>query len=146
MGISQVTTEAEINGYIESKLEIWRKLIIRNFAYVGEQVLNTARSTDSYKDQTGNLRSSLGYIIVEDGQVVQISSFETVKQGYEGSKAGAEYAKQLAREYPTGIVLIVVAGMNYAAYVSAKGYDVQDSAELLADRLVPQMLKQLGLK
>ena len=146
MGIRQVTTEAEINGYIGSNLEIWRKLIIKNFAYVGEQVLNTARSTDSYKDQTGNLRSSLGYIIVEDGQVVQISSFETVKQGHEGSKAGAEYAKQLAREYPTGIVLIVVAGMNYAAYVSANGYDVHDSAELLADRLVPKMLKQLGLK
>lgn len=146
MGIRQVTTEAEINGYIESTLEIWRKLIIRNLLYVGEQVLNAARSTDSYKDQTGNLRSSLGYVLVEDGQIVKLSSFETVKQGQEGSKAGAEYAKQLASQYPTGIVLIVCAGMNYAAYVSAKGYDVQDSAELLAERLVPQMLKQLGYK
>lgn len=146
MGIRQVTTEAEINGYIESTLEIWRKLIIRNLLYVGEQVLNAARSTDSYKDQTGNLRSSLGYVLVEDGQIVKFSSFETVKQGQDGSKAGAEYAKQLAAQYPTGIVLIVCAGMNYAAYVSAKGYDVQDSAELLAERLVPQMLKNLGYK
>lgn len=146
MGIRQVTPQAEINGYIESKLEIWRKLIIRNLAYVAEQVLNAARSTDSYKDQTGNLRSSIGYVIVEDGQVVDVSSFEVVKQGHEGAKKGEEYAKSLARKFSKGIVLIVCAGMDYAAYVSAKGYDVADSAKLLADRLVPQMLKQLGLK
>lgn len=146
MPIRQVTPQAEINSYIESRLEIWQQLIIRNLAYIGEQVLNAARSTNSYKDQTGNLRSSLGYVLVQDGQVIQMSSFATVKQGQEGSKTGADYAKRLARKYRKGIVLIVCAGMNYAAYVSAKGYDVQDSAELLADRLVPQMLKQLGLK
>ena len=36
--------------------------------------------------------------------------------------------------------------MRYASFVSAKGYDVLDSAELLAERLVPDMLKRLGLK
>ena len=146
MGINQVTPQREINNYIDDKLEAWRKIIIRNLAYVGEQVLNAARSTDSYKDQTGNLRSSIGYVIVEDGQVIDVSNFETVKQGREGSRVGSEYIKSLAEKFRTGIVLIVCAGMNYATYVSANGYDVLDSAELLADRLVPKMLKQLGLK
>lgn len=146
MPIRQVTPNSEINSYIERKLEIWRQLLIRNFSYVGEQVLNAARSTNSYKDQTGNLRSSLGYVVAVDGKVADISSFAVVKNGQEGSKTGADYARKLARKYPKGIVLIVCAGMNYAAYVSAKGYDVEDSAELLADRLVPQMLRQLGLK
>lgn len=146
MPIRQVTPNSEINSYIERKLEIWRQLLIRNFSYIGEQVLNAARSTDSYKDQTGNLRSSLGYVVAVDGRVADISSFAVVKNGQEGSKTGADYARKLARKYPKGIVLIVCAGMNYAAYVSAKGYDVEDSAELLADRLVPQMLRQLGLK
>lgn len=146
MGIKQVTPQREINNYIDDKLEAWRKIIIRNLAYVGEQVLNAARSTDSYKDQTGNLRSSIGYVIVEDGQVIDVSNFETVKQGREGSRVGSEYIKSLAEKFRTGIVLIVCAGMNYATYVSANGYDVLDSAELLADRLVPKMLKQLGLK
>lgn len=146
MPIRQVTPNSEINSYIERKLEIWRQLLIRNFSYVGEQVLNAARSTNSYKDQTGNLRSSLGYVVAVDGRVADISSFAVVKNGQEGSKTGADYARKLARKYPKGIVLIVCAGMNYAAYVSAKGYDVEDSAELLADRLVPQMLRQLGLK
>lgn len=146
MPIRQVTPNSEVNSYIERKLEIWRQLLIRNFSYIGEQVLNAARSTNSYKDQTGNLRSSLGYVVAVDGRVADISSFAVVKNGQEGSKTGADYARKLARKYPKGIVLIVCAGMNYAAYVSAKGYDVEDSAELLADRLVPQMLRQLGLK
>lgn len=146
MPIRQVTPNSEINSYIERKLEIWRQLLIRNFSHIGEQVLNAARSTNSYKDQTGNLRSSLGYVVAVDGRVADISSFAVVKNGQEGSKTGADYARKLARKYPKGIVLIVCAGMNYAAYVSAKGYDVEDSAELLADRLVPQMLRQLGLK
>lgn len=146
MPIRQVTPNSEVNSYIERKLEIWRQLLIRKFSYIGEQVLNAARSTDSYKDQTGNLRSSLGYVVAVDGRVADISSFAVVKNGQEGSKTGADYARKLARKYPKGIVLIVCAGMNYAAYVSAKGYDVVDSAELLADRLVPQMLRQLGLK
>ena len=146
MPIRQVTPTSEISEYIEHKLEIWRRILLRNFAYVGEQVINTARSTKSYKDQTGNLRSSLGYVIVENGQVVDISGFEVVKNGREGAKTGANYARKLAKKFPKGIVLIVCAGMNYAAYVSAKGYDVEDSAELLAERIVPQMLKQLGLK
>ena len=146
MPIRQVTPNSEVNSYIERKLEIWSQLLIRNFWFIGEQVLNAARSTDSYKDQTGNLRSSLGYVVAVDGRVADISSFAVVKNGQEGSKTGADYARKLARKYPKGIVLIVCAGMNYAAYVSAKGYDVEDSAELLADRLVPQMLRQLGLK
>jgi hypothetical protein len=34
--------------------------------------------------------------------------------------------------------------MNYAAYVERNGYNVLTSAELLADELVPKLLKQLG--
>lgn len=146
MPIRQVTPTSEINDFIERRLETWIKLLVRNFSIVGEKVLNAARSTNSYKDQTGNLRSSIGYVVVVDGKVATMSGFEVVKKGEQGATNGREYARKLARKYPKGIVLIVCAGMNYAAYVSAKGYDVEDSAELLADRLVPQMLHELGLR
>lgn len=36
--------------------------------------------------------------------------------------------------------------MNYAAYVEARNYNVITSAELLANKLVPQIMKQLGFK
>lgn len=146
MPIRLVTPISEIRSYLEEELKMWRKLCIRNLSYVGEQVLNAARSTNSYKDQTGNLRSSVGFAVIVDGEVVDVSGFEPVRNGQEGSKEGADYARELAKQFPKGIALVVVAGMNYASYVSAKGYDVLDSAELLAERLVPQILGQLGLE
>lgn len=144
MGVRQITPMSEVDAYLEEQIERIEGQIIYNLSYVGEQCLNAARSTNSYKDQTGNLRSSVGYVIARDGTIIQASDFKTVKQGREGSKDGAAFARQLVSEFPQGFVLIVVAGMNYAAYVSAKGYDVLDSAELLAEQLVPKMMTQLG--
>lgn len=146
MPIKRLTPTTEIDRYITGRVEAIKKALVYNLCAVGEQVLNAARLTNSYKDQTGNLRSSIGYVVAVDGEIVQMSSFDTVKEGREGSRGGKEYAMQLVRDFPHGIVLIVVAGMNYASYVSAKGYDVLDSSELLADKLVPQMLQQLGFK
>lgn len=140
----QITPMAEIDAYLEAQIERIEGQIIYNLSYVGEQCLNAARSTNSYKDQTGNLRSSVGYVIARDGEIIRASDFKTVKQGRKGSKAGAAFVRRLVREFPQGFVLLVVAGMNYAAYVAAKGYDVLDSAELLAERFVPNMMTQLG--
>lgn len=144
MGITQKTPESEIDKYIEKQVERITNALIYNLQYIGERCLNTARETNSYKDRTGNLRSSLGYIIVLDGKIQYQSDFAVVLQGGIGAKSGIQYAKEVARQFPEGIVLLVVAGMEYAAYVSATGRDVLDSAELLADKLVPQILKQLG--
>ncbi len=57
---------------------------------------------------------------------------------------GRKFILELAQRYSVGIVLIIVAGMNYARYVSAKGYNVLDSAESLAERLIPQIMRELG--
>ena len=144
MPIKNRTPEGAISEFIGQQVERVTSALIYNLCAVGEQVLNQARSTNSYKDQTGNLRSSIGYVVAVDGEVVQSSSFEVVKDGADGSRDGKSYALDLVKQFPEGIVLIVVAGMNYASYVSAKGYDVLDSSEVLADRLVPEILKQLG--
>ena len=146
MGITQKTPAAEIDAYIEQQVERMTNALIYNLQFIGEKCLNAARETNSYKDRTGNLRSSLGYVIILDGKIKYQSDFEVVMQGDSGAKSGIQYAKEVARQFPEGIVLIVVAGMNYASLVSATGRDVLDSAELLADKLVPQILKQLGFK
>lgn len=144
MGIVQKTPMSEIDDYIEQQIKRITDAMLYNLQYVGERCLNTARQTNSYKDQTGNLRSSLGYVIAMDGKIVHNSTFEIVKDGGDGKKSGIQFAKEIVRQFPEGIVLVVVAGMHYAQYVSATGRDVIDSAELLADKLVPQILKQLG--
>lgn len=144
MGIVQKPPAAEIDAYIKQQVERMTNALIYNLQFIGEKCLNAARQTYSYKDRTGNLRSSLGYVIAVDGKIKHQSDFEVVLKGNRGAKRGIQYAKEVARQFPEGIVLIVVAGMNYASYVSATGRDVLDSAELLADKLVPQILKQLG--
>ena len=149
MAIKQLTPKEEIERYVDEQVSRLRQVLLRNLAYIGEQCLNAARQTDSYKDQTGNLRSSIGYVIVENGRIIKASNFAPSDKGTDkskGQKEGKAYAKKLAALFPSGITLLIVAGMNYAAYVSAKGYDVLDSSELKADLLTENMLKQLGVK
>ncbi len=162
MGIELKTPMSEINRYIEQQIKRAEEAIIYNLQYVGERVVNHARSLPSpsaaaykgripphkpnYIDHTANLRSSIGYVISCDGNIRTNGGFKAEANGSTGAASGTKYAKEVAGRYPEGIVLVVVAGMEYAAYVSAKGYDVIDSAELLADKLVPQILQQLGFK
>jgi len=133
----------EIEDYLKEQLERREKALINTLSYVGEACVNEARIGGRYKDRTGNLRSSIGYVLVKEGRVILQSSFEQVKKGAKGTRGGEAFAKRLVSKFPTGICLIVVAGMNYASYVSAVGLNVLDSSEDLAERLVPQMLKQL---
>lgn len=148
MPIECRTPRAEIERMLETHVERLTEALVYNLCAIGEQVLIAARSTNSYKDQTGNLRSSVGYVVAIDGEVVRMSDFDPSDRGTDkttGQNTGKAYAQKLIEQYPKGIVLLVVAGMNYASYVSAKGLDVLDSSELLAERLIPKMLKQLGL-
>ena len=75
-----------------------------------------------YQDQTGNLTSSIGFVIVDNGKIVTDYGFEPIKPtATEGAEAGRSFAAQLAANYPQGIATIIVAGMNYAAYVERRG-------------------------
>lgn len=150
MPIKQTTTAEQIDAHINDFLHRKQEALLMRLSYIGEQVLNQARNwqlqAHPFTDDTGNLRSSIGYVIVKDGSVVRASSFEQVKNGSDGTSKGRSYAESLAARYKNGIALIVVAGMNYAAYVKKRGYDVIDSSELLAEQLVPQMLRELESK
>lgn len=131
---------------------------------VGEMAVNEAKESGAYKDQTSNLRSSIGYVIVVNGQVIN-ESFErsgsgkiqvfysTIKTrklkskmidgGVDGVSVGQAFARSLAGKYKTGFALIVVAGMNYAAYVEAHGLNVLSTAESIAKAKLPVLLQQI---
>ena len=145
MPISRKTPLSKIQAYIETALKRKEAAIIRSLSYLGELCINVARDSDEYKDQTGNLRSSTGYIILKDGVVLKKSGFETVKNGSEGSEKGESFAQSLVSQYGSGFVLIVVAGMNYATYVEATGRDVLTSSEHLAIKEMPKILQRLKL-
>lgn len=110
---------------------------------LGEKCVNEAREYGSYKDQTGNLRSSIGYGVYKDGQPLAIGDFHQVSKGTDGAIEGRALLDRIAGQYPNGYALIVVAGMNYGVYVEARGYNVLSSAELLAEKELPRMINDL---
>lgn len=152
MPIKQITPRAAIERAVEQRVERLLSSLIKVLCYVGEEVVKYARDPkrSRYIDRTGNLTSSIGYVVLWEGEVVQESNFKSVKgtdskkpTKLSGSKAGRDFLHQLIDSYSDGLVLIVVAGMPYAAYVEALGYDVLDSAEIKAGELIKKFMSKL---
>ncbi|MDR0385393.1 MAG: hypothetical protein LBH60_04890 [Prevotellaceae bacterium] len=151
MPIKQITPMQAVHNYLQEQLDRREKVLLDIMFYTGEAGLMVARVNGSYTDRTGNLRSSTGYVVVKDGRVVSISDFTQVPpkeshpgDKYNGAEEGKKFAQKIISEFPAGIALIEVAGMNYSGCVSAKGFDVLDSAESEVERLFLQLLKQNG--
>lgn len=157
------TDYRKLRASLDNQVKNIQKIVINALAYIGETAVKTAREQGKYNDITGNLRSSIGYVILKDGKPVIGGNFEavsvppgkrTVKRpdgsiqtvkvggdGAKGKKQGEEFLRKLRSKYPRGIVLIVVAGMDYAAYVEFKyDKDVLHSAEQVADSLLKKLL------
>ena len=112
---------------LEAQLISWaaqneRKFIIA-LGYIGEDFVNKARSIDTYLDDTGNLRSSIGYVIAKNGRILK-RNYKQVGDGNKGVTMGLNLADEAAAEHPRGLVLIVTAGMEYALPLESMNYDV----------------------
>ena len=119
--------------------------IIRALSYLGESCVRAIRdrsADDSWYDRTGNLRSSIGYAVIEDGRKIIESAFPEVKAtAKEGAAAGKKMIDELAKEYARTYALVVVAGMEYAEYVEAmKNKDVLASTEVWAKSKIKDYL------
>ena len=138
-------------------LEIYRE-VFAFLAQLGQSAYETAVQEGKYNNITGNLRSSLGYVISMDGKIVKEGGFKRIDgrgenyekvffttrsqktvqfwakgksgDGSEGSRQGLSYARDLASKHTKGATLIVVAGMDYASYVNdIHKLNVIDTAE-----------------
>lgn len=128
------------------------KAFLDDLNYLGLKCVRFVRdrsADESWIDQTGNLRSSIGYIVAKDGKIVDKGGFEPVNGPMrsssieQGSKIGENYAEELASRYPEGYALIVVAGMNYAAYVERiESKDVLAKGELFLKREMKNLVKK----
>ncbi len=141
MGIEAKFTRSDVKKAYDNFVDGVKKQQIKRLQYLGEICLNEARMNGNYQDQTGNLRSSIGYTVFVDGVAVH-SMFEQTKEGSQGVRAGEVLANRVGKG-TTGVCLVVTAGMDYALYVESKGYNVLSSAEHLAERELPRMLENL---
>jgi len=124
-------SRAQIQKMLAERQERIMAAILLNLKRVGERFVRNARENDTYKDRTVNLRSSIGYVILRNGDQL-FESFES-KGGPEGVKQAQKIIEQSKKNFPKGFVLIGVAGMDYAAAVEAKGYDVLTASSLQAE-------------
>lgn len=125
----------------------------RALAVLGEECVIRIRNrseADSWIDHTGNLRSSVGYGIVENGIIDSASDFKQVpmkenpqNRPLNGGQVGQMYLNQKAQEIPDApLALIVVAGMQYAIYVEGKkGKDVIGNTNLWAKQVLSSRIE-----
>ena len=126
-------------AFVQRVAETAKKRAVRALKNIGEECVSEAVERGNYTDRTGNLRSSIGFVVADDGTVVEEGGFYNLG-GSEGPSIGRERAYALAAD-STDLSLILVAGMDYARYVADKGFNVLDSAEILARQLVSQLNK-----
>jgi len=148
MGIKPTFVQADLDRMLQKEADRIHQMILKAFMYVGELCIIEARTNKTYMDQTGNLTASIGYVLTFNGRIVQAAGFE--KDGGNssagtGKVTGRNLADSIAKNHTQGYCLAVVAGMNYAFAVEARGKNVLSSAELLAEQILPQLLRDLKL-
>ena len=163
MAIKPQFTKNDVRKRFDAFLEEVERAEIEALEKLGEECVTHAREIPAevgFKDQTGNLRSSIGYVIFKNGEAVRDYYFKSEgKEKEEGKpdiggdalKKAKDLADSVGKE-TKGITLVVVAGMEYAAMLEAGGawklksrrpYDVLASAEILAQRNLPKVLSDL---
>ncbi|MDO5106028.1 hypothetical protein [Capnocytophaga sp.] len=143
MPARQKTPQSQVDKYLADEIARRERVFINVLERIGEMCIVEARTNGDYIDRTGNLRSSIGYTIIKNGRVVSSSSFDAINSATNGKGQSKKLINDLLSEFSKGIALIVVAGMNYAAYVETKR-NVISSSELLAKQQARIILEQLG--
>lgn len=140
------TPKSAVEAFFAESANILHEALHTCFAMLGEEAVKRIRDRsqeESWIDQTGNLRSSIGYAIYDHGRKELESAFQIIRNGGEGSDTGKKYIDELASEYATTYALVVIAGMNYASFVEAKeNKDVLASTELWLNGVVDQKMQK----
>lgn len=132
------------NDAIGARVRLFQKRLEESalylLKYLGEELTKYAKDKHNYTDRTGNLTNSIGYAVVRNGEILYFGG--AIQQG-EGADNALKVAMKMAGTLTNSLSLIIVAGMNYAAYVEARGYNVILPAELKAKTDFPKAMQML---
>lgn len=142
-------TLPSIEAYFQQQAQRAEQAILNAYNLAGLEFVREARlktaTEGGFNDITGNLRSSIGYIILKNGKITA-EDFQPSDNGTDretGVAQGLNFANIVASEYGRGIVLICVAGMEYAAAVESKGKDVITGSTLNLTTRLKELLGQI---
>lgn len=122
--------------YFQQQVELAMKMLLQEF---GEELVAFAKDTHTYTDRTGNLTNSISYAIVRHKEILYYNEV----QREEANAAALKVAMKMAENLSDAYSLIIVAGMNYAAFVESRGYNVILPAELKAKQEFTNKVKPL---
>lgn len=153
--------KGDISG-LDKLEEQAERYYIDRLIQAGEEGVKKAIEEGNYQNRTGDLRSSIGYVIAYNGNIIKEGGFHKIRghgenmqkvefttkegkkvsfwakgkfgDGTNGSNIGLEFARSKISN--KGYSFVLVAGMEYASYVSSKGFDVLDSGTLTLWKLI----------
>ncbi|GAB3666410.1 hypothetical protein GCM10028791_42210 [Echinicola sediminis] len=137
----------DVENYLLKHVRKIEKSIENELLYVGLEFVRDARLNADFTDRTGNLRSSIGFVLLKDGRPIHQDFEKSWKKGTDketGVEKAIKYASEVAgAELNIGYTLVVVAGMDYAVYVEASGKDVLTGSSIKAEKNIKSVFEKL---
>lgn len=121
----------QVRNFMQDRVDAYEQKTLEALQYAGEEFVNNARINGNYTDDTGNLRSSIGYVILKDGQEIYSSFPGDTAQGKRTARRESRriVLDEVSQTDYKGYMLVGIAGMSYAAAVESRGYDVITGSE-----------------
>ena len=138
----------QLQEYVNVQMAAYIARVVDVYSKAGISMVEDARGRTkdlgaygggSFGNITWNLRSSIGCSVFVDGEL-KYEYFPVLNTGNEGAQKGKDYARELSFGLD-GIVLVVVAGEEYARSVESKGYNVISATEGIAEGILDQYIK-----
>jgi len=144
------TTKLDFDQIVQKQLQDIDNLFFQRLIELCDERIAIQRakvSPEGYNDQTGQLRSSVGYIIYRDGKVLH-ENFELAPYGTDkapGLKAGRDLALSQLR-ITQGWGVVMVAGMEYASWLESNyNRTVLSSATFKLEDDIEYILKNISV-
>lgn len=141
-------TAADLERWINEDVDAWFDELSEKYKKAGIAFVDKARartkSEGGFGNITWNLRSSIGCLLVYNGQAI-FTYFPTIKNGALGSQTGENYAREIAVlvNEGDGVQLVIVAGMEYASFLEDR--EDTDVISDLSKGFPKDLLKEVGL-
>ncbi len=145
MPITKNGVDEDFAAFADQTCKDVEEQLIAVFCKIGAYGYDIAVEHGNYQDQSGELRSSIGWGVTHDGKLVKSGGFRQILQGSKGVEEGKAALRKMVADSRDGIALIFVAGAEHSIYVEAMGYDVITSSELRcveeAEKIINAMFK-----
>lgn len=143
---------ADIEAYIKAEEDSIYDSVIKSLSKAGRKLVDKARAKTKaeggFGNITWNLRASIGMCIVDQNGKIVETHFPPISKGGHGNKIGRELAERLAvyARSIDDIVLVFVAGEEYAGYVQSEEAEGRDVISfVIGKNMGTEIIKELGI-